>query len=135
MHYSTINSSHVSQPIYTDRSTDRNSHLESSWAKTNHPHPHLNPSKSKLNVKQFLNKSGESSSLTQSNLDSIRGSCFLANPPKPQHVARDNFFDEIDNPPTKLRHEMSFELASKDCYPKFNYNPTTINCLNDRKKS
>lgn len=30
---------------------------------------------------------------------------------------------------------MSFELTSKDSYPKFNYTPTTLYCQNDRKKS
>jgi hypothetical protein len=30
---------------------------------------------------------------------------------------------------------MSFELTSKDSYPKFNYTPTALDCQKDRKKS
>ena len=45
------------------------------------------------------------------------------------------FFEEKDNNPNKIRHDVSFELSSKDSYPRFNYTPTTLECQNDRKKS
>jgi hypothetical protein len=104
MHYSTIASSPVTPPIYTDRSSERNSHLDGSWVRANHLHPHLNPSKSKLNVKQFLNRSGEGSSLSNTNLDNVRGSCFLANPPRPHHQTRESFFEEKQQNANKIRH-------------------------------
>ena len=55
-------------PIYTNRTGDRITSLAESWAKATTGQHHLNPSKSKINVRTFLNKTGDNTCLSHPNL-------------------------------------------------------------------
>jgi hypothetical protein len=55
-------------PMSTDRSHAKMTNLDESWARTSGGQHHLNPSKSKINVKTFLNKTGDNFSLSHPNL-------------------------------------------------------------------
>ena len=82
-------------PLYTDRQNQKINNLAQSWATSTGGKHHLNPSKSKINVKTFLNKTGENFCLSHPNLENIRGSCYLGNPPKPSpSTHRDSYNQE-----------------------------------------
>ena len=58
------------------------------WNITANGATHLNPSKSKINVRTFLNKTGDSFCQSHPNLDNFKASCPNGNPPKPFKNAR-----------------------------------------------
>ena len=87
MNFTILNRNSTAGPIYTDRPSFRESQVGEHWRKSSEHH-HLNPSKSKVNVRSFLNKTGEGFSLSHPNLDNVRGSGFLANPPKPNQQSK-----------------------------------------------
>ena len=91
MNFTLINRNSNAGPIYTDRPSYSHVPHPESWKKpVNEPH-HLNPSKSKLNIRNSLNKTGENISLSNHNIDTVKGSCFLNNPVCTyQHIKRES---------------------------------------------
>lgn len=92
MNYTVLSRHSTAGPTFTDRPSDIGANMVRSKNRPSNEHHHLNPSKSKVNVRTFLNKSGDNFSLSNPNLDSVKGSGFLGNPPKaPQNVERDGY--------------------------------------------
>lgn len=89
MNFTIMSRNSVAGTVYTDRPSYQACSVPEPWKNTHKEHLHLNPSKSKVNVRSSLNKSGESFSLSNPNLDNVRASCIVNNPPKPsQHFSR-----------------------------------------------
>lgn len=83
MNYNHINRNSLISCIYSDRPATTYPHPSEGWRA---PEQHLNPSKSKVNVRQSLNKTVEGPS-TNPTLANIRNSCLLnssssAHPPR-----------------------------------------------------
>jgi hypothetical protein len=70
MNYNQINRNSLMSGLYTDRPTYN-------FTPHNTDEQHLNPSKSKVNIRQSLNKTTESYSNNNPNINSIRNSCVL----------------------------------------------------------
>jgi hypothetical protein len=97
MNYNQINRNSLMSSIYSDRpSYPYNPPTETS--KNTPQEQHLNPSKSKLNVRQSLNKTTENYNSVNPTIVNIRNSCLLPgsisthNPSKQDNFLEDKYF-------------------------------------------
>lgn len=94
MNYNQMNRNSLMSCIYSDRPGYNYPPAGENWRG---PEQHLNPSKSKLNVRQSLNKTVENGPAPNSTLTSVRNSCLLtsatsAHPPRQDVFLEDKFF-------------------------------------------
>jgi hypothetical protein len=80
MNFTILGRNSAAGPIYTDRPSLQYTPTPESWKKPPYEPHHLNPSKSKLNVRNSLNKTNENVSYSNHHIDNVRASCFVANP-------------------------------------------------------
>ena len=82
MQYNQINRNSLMSCVGSDRPSFQYSQANESWRNVNNYPHHLNPSKSKVNVRQSLNKTVDhySNTTPTPNISSIRNSCLFSNP-------------------------------------------------------
>lgn len=77
--------------IYSDRPATTYSQVGEGWRA---PEQHLNPSKSKVNVRQSLNKTTEGPSSSNTTLNSIRNSCLITTAVSAHPMRQDGFLED-----------------------------------------
>ena len=120
MNYNQINRNSLMSNLYSDRPAYQYPQSNEPWRNNLNEQPHLNPSKSKVNVRQSLNKTTEHYPSPNATIASIRNSCLFTNSQSTHNVPKqDNFLEDKCFSSLKENKDPSFTPQNKDHFPRY----------------
>lgn len=121
MQYNQINRNSLMSCVGNERPSFQYSQANDSWRNVNNEPHHLNPSKSKVNIRQSLNKTVDhySNSTPTPNITGIRNSCLFSNPSSAHAASKQPYHEDKFFKASKENQDPVLSMLAKDTSNRF----------------